>query len=178
MEKVITSKVYCVGDNVTAFDIMPARFKRSDRLDSNSLAMAAFADLDPNFATKALEGVYKIVVAGKNFGGGGKTIEGPVFALKGAGIQIVVADSFARIFLRNAINNALPIVVCPGITAKVKTNDELKIDLNLSRIVNLTTGEEYSSQPLSETALKIIAEGGLVAYTKKKLAEMTSEISN
>ena len=104
---------------------MPTRFKSSNALSDAELAQAAFADLDPGFSAKAQAGEYGIVVAGVNFGGGGKTVEGPVFALRGAGIRLVIADSFARYFLRNAINNGFPILVCPGISQAVQTGQQL-----------------------------------------------------
>jgi 3-isopropylmalate/(R)-2-methylmalate dehydratase small subunit len=137
-------------------EIMPTRFKSSNALSDAELAKAAFADLDPGFSARALAGEYGIVVAGRNFGGGGKTIEGPVFTLRGAGIQVVIADSFARYFLRNAINNGFPILVWDGISAAVDTGQELEVNLQSSVIRNLSTGKELVATPLSGTALEIL----------------------
>lgn len=167
----IRARAYRVGDDVKALDIMPTRFKSSKGLSDQELARAAFADLDPAFAAKAMAGEYGIVVAGHNFGGGGKTVEGPVFALRGAGIQLVIADSYARYFLRNAINNGFPILVCEGISAVVKTGNELVVDLRNSVILNLATGHELKAMPLSATALEILHVGGLVPYARQKLTE-------
>lgn len=170
-EKVIRAGAYRVGDDVKALEIMPTRFKSSNALSDAELAKAAFADLDPGFSAKALAGEYGIVVAGVNFGGGGKTVEGPVFALRGAGIQLVIADGFARYFLRNSINNGFPILVCEGISQAVQTGQALSVDLAAGRITNEATGQVLQATPLSHTALEILAAGGLVPYAKRKLAQ-------
>ena len=170
MQTEITAGAYRVGDDVKALEIMPMRFKSSNALADKELAQAAFADLDPGFAAKALAGEYGIVVAGRNFGGGGKTIEGPVFALRGAGVKLVIADSFARYFLRNSINNGCPILVCDGISSAVKTGDRLSVDLRTAKIRNLASGRELQATPLSGTALQILEAGGLVPYARAKLA--------
>lgn len=167
----IKAGAYRVGDDVKALEIMPNRFKSSNALADTELAKAAFADLDPGFSAKALAGEYGIVVAGCNFGGGGKTIEGPVFALRGAGIQLVIADSFARYFLRNAINNGFAILVCPGISQAVSTGHQLSVDLDKALIRNLATDQLLQATPLSGTALQILAAGGLVHYARQKLAQ-------
>lgn len=171
MSKHIRAGAYRVGDDVKALEIMPTRFKSSSALSDAELAKAAFADLDPAFSAKALAGEYGIVVAGVNFGGGGKTVEGPVFALRGAGIRLVIAESFARFFLRNAINNGFPILVCPGIAQAVQTGQELSVDLATARITNVATGQVLNATPLSATALEILEAGGLVPYAKRKLEQ-------
>ena len=170
MRTEIKACAYRVGDDVKALDIMPTRFKSSSGLSDEELARVAFADLDSGFAAKAIAGEYGIVVAGHNFGGGGKTVEGPVFALRGAGIQLVIADSFARYFLRNAINNGFPILVCEGVSVAVQTGHALEVDLQHSVIRNLTTGQTLKATPLSATALEILRMGGLVPYARQKLA--------
>ena len=171
MSRQIRAQAYRVGDDVKALEIMPTRFKSSNALSDAELAKAAFADLDPSFSAKALAGEYGIVVAGVNFGGGGKTVEGPVFALRGAGIQLVIAESFARFFLRNAINNAFPVLVCPGIAQAVQTGQPLAVDLETARITNEATGQVMQATPLSATALQILEAGGLVPYARQKLAQ-------
>ncbi len=168
-EEKLRGGAYRVGDDVKALDIMPTRFKSSSGLSDAELARTAFADLDPGFSAKALAGEYGIVVAGQNFGGGGKTIEGPVFALRGAGIRLVIADSFARYFLRNAINNGFPILVCAGISQAVQTGDTLDVDLAAATI-GLPSGRTLQATALSATALEILAAGGLVPYARRKLA--------
>ena len=163
------SRSYVVGENVKALDIMPTRFKSSEALSNEALASAAFADMDPSFSKAAQAGEYGIVVAGPNFGGGGKTVEGPVFALRGAGIKLVIADSFARYFLRNSINNGFPILVCPGISTNICTGDEIAVSLDTGSIQNLSSGKEFTAQPLSQIALDILKAGGLVNYARSKL---------
>ncbi|HET8744970.1 MAG TPA: 3-isopropylmalate dehydratase [Ramlibacter sp.] len=170
MPEPIRAGAYRVGDDVKALEIMPTRFKSSSALSDAELAKAAFADLDPSFSARALAGDYGIVVAGVNFGGGGKTVEGPVFALRGAGVKLVIAESFARYFLRNAINNGFPILVCEGISRAVQTGQQLSVDLDTARITNLATGQVLAATPLSSTALEILAAGGLVPYARRKLA--------
>lgn len=170
MQTKFTAGAYCVGDDVKALDIMPTRFKSSDALADKALAHAAFADLDPGFSAKALAGEYEIVIAGQNFGGGGKTVEGPIFALRGAGIKLVVADSFARYFLRNAINNGFPILMCEGISAAIKNGEQLAVDLQAATVHNLSTGLVLQATPLSASALEILGVGGLVPYARRKLA--------
>jgi 3-isopropylmalate/(R)-2-methylmalate dehydratase small subunit len=171
MPDLIQAGAYRVGDDVKALEIMPTRFKSSNALSDAELAQAAFADFDPAFSARAQAGEYGIVVAGVNFGGGGKTVEGPVFALRGAGIRLVIADSFARYFLRNAINNGFPLLVCPGISQAVQTGQQLAVELDAARITNLATGQVLQATPLSATALEILAAGGLVPYARRKLAQ-------
>jgi len=166
----IRAGAYRVGDDVKALEIMPTRFKSSNALSDAELAKAAFADLDPSFSARALAGDYGIVVAGVNFGGGGKTVEGPVFALRGAGVKLVIAESFARYFLRNAINNGFAILVCEGVSQAVQTGQQLAVDLAGARITNLATGQVLQATPLSSTALDILEAGGLVPYARRKLA--------
>ena len=170
MDKQFEGAAYCVGDDVKALEIMPNRFKSSSGLSDAELARAAFADLDPAFAGKALAGEYSIVIAGRNFGGGGKTVEGPVFALRGAGVKLVIADSFARYFLRNSINNGCPILVCDGISRAVKTGHRLRVDVATASIVDTASGREFKATPLSATAIAILEAGGLVPFAMKRLA--------
>jgi 3-isopropylmalate/(R)-2-methylmalate dehydratase small subunit len=165
----ITSGCYCVGDDVKALDIMPTRFKSSEGLSDDALATAAFADLDPSFATAARSGKYGVIVAGTNFGGGGKTVEGPVFALRGAGVKLVVAESFAGYFLRNSINNGFPVLVCPGVSRDICTGDDIYVNLDSGDVHNLTRGTILRAQPLSQIALNILKSGGLVNYARAKL---------
>jgi 3-isopropylmalate/(R)-2-methylmalate dehydratase small subunit len=170
VDKKIEGVAYCVGDDVKALEIMPTRFKSSSGLSDAELSRVAFADMDPEFAGRALAGEYAIVVAGRNFGGGGKTVEGPVFALRGAGIRLVIADSFARYFLRNSINNGCPILVCDGISKAVATGHRLSVDLESATIVDTVSGREFRATPLSEAAIAILEAGGLVAFARNRLA--------
>ncbi|MBR2748860.1 MAG: 3-isopropylmalate dehydratase [Firmicutes bacterium] len=169
METVIQGRVYCCGDNVIAYDILPLERKTTGGVDRDFLGQYALEGIDPSFAAKARAGEYSIVIGGINFGGGAKSIEHPVHALLGANVKIVVAQSMARYFFRNAINNGLPVITCDGITEKFKTGDEIKIDLTNAEITNVTTGEKLFGVPLDEQARRILECGGLIGYTKKQL---------
>ena len=175
MDRKIEGVAYCVGDDVKALDIMPTRFKSSSGLSDAELSRVAFADMDPAFSGRALAGEYSIVVAGGNFGGGGKTVEGPVFALRGAGIKLVIADSFARYFLRNSINNGCPILVCDGISKVVATGHRLSVDLATATILDTHTGQTLNATPLSATAIGILEAGGLVPFAMRRLAARSAQ---
>ena len=127
--------------------------------------------VDDSFAQQARDGKYAFIVAGKNFGGGGKSIEHPIIAVKGAKIKAVIAESVSRYFFRNSINNALPILVCENITKKVGTGDELEVDLDAGKIRNITTGETLETQPLPDIVIEIMAKGGYINYTREKMAK-------
>jgi len=124
-------------------------------------------DIDAGFVATVQKG--DIMVAEGNFGCGSSREHAPL-AIKGAGISCVIASSFARIFFRNAINVGLPVLVCPEAAAEAKNGDELSIDLGNGRVKNVTQGREYQAEPFPEFLQDIVAAGGLVAYTKKRLA--------
>jgi 3-isopropylmalate/(R)-2-methylmalate dehydratase small subunit len=139
------------------------------------LGKHAMEGADRNFALEASSGKYSFIIAGRNFGGGGKSIEHPIFAIKGAGVKAVVAESSSRYFFRNAINNGLPILICEGITSKVRTGDELEIDLSKGEIRNLSTGTKLKSAPIPDNLMQILQMGGYIPYTKKKMAMGSSK---
>jgi len=107
------------------------------------------------------------------FGGGGKSIEHPVLALKGAGVKAVIVESCSRYFFRNAINNGLPILICEGITEQVKNGDELEVNVSTGEILNVTTGLRFPSNPLPENLIEILNLGGYIPYTRKKMESLT-----
>jgi 3-isopropylmalate/(R)-2-methylmalate dehydratase small subunit len=119
-------------------------------------------DLDPEFANRCNEGDF--IVAGRNFGCGSSREQAPL-ALKHAGVAGVLAQSFARIYFRNSINNGLPALVCD--TSGIQDGDELEIDLKRGKITDTTRGIELQSSPMPKVMLDILAEGGLVEYMKK-----------
>lgn len=122
--------------------------------------------LDPMFPTKARDGV--IIVAGKNFGCGSSREHAPI-ALKHAGVKCIVAESFARIFYRNAVNIGLPVVECPSILEKTSEGDQLIVDLAEGEIINVTKRLKLQTQKLPEFILEIIGSGGLVKHLKRRL---------
>jgi 3-isopropylmalate/(R)-2-methylmalate dehydratase small subunit len=149
-------------DHINTDEIIPARYLVTD--DERELALHAMEDLDKEFVKKFNAG--DVIVAGDDFGCGSSR-EHAIWALRGAGVSCVVAESFARIFYRNAINNGFPVVECRGISDNVATGDELDIRLRDGILKNLTRGKELSFIPLSDFAFKIAEAGGLLKAIKK-----------
>jgi len=156
------SHVYSRNDIDTDL-IIPARCLNTD--NEKELAKHAMEDIDKNFARKAKPGDF--IVAGSNFGCGSSR-EHAVWALRGAGIRAVIADSFARIFFRNAINNGFYAIECRGASNKIKSGDEVEIDIDKGVIKDITSKKEYKFAPLPKFAMDIIKAGGLLEYITKK----------
>lgn len=172
LETDIDGTAYTVPDYTDAYDILPKEYWMGGadigNLDEEKLAEHAMAGVDEAFAEQTASGEYEIVVAGDTFGGGGKSIEHPIIALRGAGVKVVVAESFARYFYRNAINNRLPVVQCEGVVDHVDTGDELGVNLETGTIVNETTGERMQAERLPEVAMDILRSGGGINYTRQR----------
>ena len=172
METLIRGKAWVGGNDIVAFQIIPLRRMNADDLNPDELGKWALEDADADFKNNedALKkGGYSIVVAGKNFGGGGKSIEQPILALKAAGVKIVLAESLARFNFRNCVNNGLPAVVCEGITRMVQKGDDLMVDLVAGSVKNERTGASLKMTALPEFAMELINAGGLIPYTKAKI---------
>ena len=148
-------------DHINTDEIIPARYLNTD--DMRELARHAMEDLDPEFARKVRPGDF--LVAGENFGCGSSR-EHAVWALRGAGVGAVLAESFARIFFRNAVNTGFPAVECKGISRRVQDGDELEVDLEGGVVRDLSRGEEYRFVPFPEIALEIMGAGGLLEYIR------------
>ncbi len=144
-------------DHINTDEIIPARYLVSD--DEQELAQHAMEDIDAAFVKNVRPG--DIIVAGHDFGCGSSR-EHAVWALRGAGVACVVAESFARIYYRNAVNNGFPAIECEGAAERISTGDELEIDPRGGVIRNLTTGGEMTFIPLPDFALKIAEAGGLL----------------
>jgi len=157
-------RAWVYGDNVDTDVIIPARYLLT--ADPAVLATHCMEDIDPDFAGKV--GTGDVIVAGGNFGCGSSREHAPL-AIKGAGVAAVVADSFARIFYRNAINIGLPILECAEAVAATHPGDILRIELAEGRIENVTTGQTFRARPFPESILHIIRAGGLIAATREKL---------
>ena len=155
--------VHKYGDNVDTDVIIPARYLNSS--DPKELATKCMIDIDEDFVNRVKEG--DIMVANKNFGCGSSREHAPI-AIKAAGISCVIAETFARIFYRNAINIGLPIIECPEAAKDIKAEDEVEIDFDTGVITNITTGKEYKGQPFPEFMQKIIKSEGLVNYINNK----------
>jgi 3-isopropylmalate/(R)-2-methylmalate dehydratase small subunit len=156
-------KVYKFGDNVDTDVIIPARYLNSS--DPKELAQHCMEDIDAEFVHKVQKG--DIIVANKNFGCGSSREHAPI-AIKAAGVSCVIAETFARIFYRNAINIGLPIIECPEAVSGIKEGDEVEVDFDSGIITNRTTGASYQGQPFPEFMQKIIDCGGLVNYINAK----------
>ena len=153
-------RVFKYKDNVDTDVIIPARYLNS--FDAAELATHAMADIDADFATTVQKG--DLIVAGKNFGCGSSREHAPL-CLKAAGVSCVIAETFARIFYRNAINIGLPIIECPEAARGIEKGDQVKVDFDTGKIYNLTRNTEFTGKPFPEFMQKLIAAGGLVAYT-------------
>jgi 3-isopropylmalate/(R)-2-methylmalate dehydratase small subunit len=156
-------KAWVFGDNINTDIIIPFRFK-SRTNDPYEMAKYAMYGFDPDFHKKISKG--DIVVAGRNFGGGSSREQAPV-ALKYAGISAVVAESFARIFYRNAFTIGLPALEIPGIKGKVDQGDELKIDISNFTVENNSTKEIFQAGKVPDFMQQMLLEGGLVEYYKR-----------
>lgn len=158
---VIKGKAHRFGDDVNTDYIISGRYKFKT-LDMNELGRHVMEDLDPGFSERLEKGDF--LVAGKNFGCGSSREQAPL-ALKAAGVACVLAESFARIYFRNSINNGLRALVCD--TSGIADGDQLEIDLESGTIGDVTTGAEIDSGPLPGVMRGILSEGGLVEYIKK-----------
>jgi 3-isopropylmalate/(R)-2-methylmalate dehydratase small subunit len=164
---ILRGKSWKYGDNVDTDVIIPARYLNMSTAEE--LAPHCMEDLDPGFATAVRPG--DVIVAGENFGCGSSREHAPL-ALKGAGVSCVVAQSFARIFYRNAINVGLPILESPAAVAGVEAGQQLEIDLEAGQIRNRTTDQVYQAEPYPPFMMAIIRAGGLVAYTRARISEI------
>jgi 3-isopropylmalate/(R)-2-methylmalate dehydratase small subunit len=160
----VTGTAVKFGDNVDTDVILPGKYLVL--IDPRELAKHAMEGLDPAFPEKAEKGV--IVVGGMNFGCGSSREQAPL-ALKYSGVKCVLADSFARIFFRNAINIGLPAIECKGISASVDNGDELTVDFEAGTIQNLSKGKSFQVAKLPQFILEILSDGGLIGYLRREM---------
>ena len=151
--------VFKYGDNVDTDVIIPARYLNSS--DPKELAEHCMEDIDKDFVKRVKKG--DIMVANKNFGCGSSREHAPI-AIKAAGISCVIAETFARIFYRNAINIGLPIIECPEAARAIEAGDEVEIDFDSGVITDVTKGTSYKGQAFPPFMQKIIDAEGLVNY--------------
>lgn len=159
----IKGKAWKYGDDINTDVIFPGRYLALT--DPNEMAKHAMEDLDSEFVNKVREG--DIVVAGRFFGCGSSR-EQAVTCLKYVGVSAVVAESFARLFFRNAVNLGMPVVQLPN-TEKIENGHVLEMDLKSGELKIVDTGDILHFKPLPEFILKIIVDGGLIPNLKKKL---------
>lgn len=152
------------GNNVDTDVIIPARYLNTS--DPAELAGHCMEDLDKDFVKKVQKG--DIMVAGKNFGCGSSREHAPI-AIKASGISCVIAETFARIFYRNAINIGLPIIECAEAAADIADGDTVSIDFETGCITNHTKNKQYTGQPFPAFMQEIMAADGLIGYIKAQL---------
>ncbi len=156
METKLTGKIIVVGDNIDTDQIYPGRFLAIT--EPAEIGSHCLCGVDESIASSFPKGGF--VVAGRNFGCGSSREHAPI-ALLNMGARAVIADSFARIFFRNAINLGLIPVVCPGISKEVANGDTLEIDLAAGTVSVAGSGKSFPCEQLGEQALKILEAGGI-----------------
>lgn len=161
----LKGRVHKYGANVDTDTIIPARYLNLS--EPRDLAAHCMEDIDIDFIKKVCSG--DILVADTNFGCGSSREHAPL-AIKASGIVAIVASSFARIFFRNAINIGLPLLESPEAVAKTEANDLLEIDLTSGQIRNITKNLTFRAKPYPDFMLGIVNAGGLIEYTKRKIA--------
>lgn len=161
----VEGRAWRYGDNVDTDVIIPARYLTVT--GEAELAEHCLEDLDPAFRKEMREG--DVIVAGRNFGSGSSREHAPL-ALKGCGVSLVIASSFARIFYRNAINVGLPILECPEAVEDIRMHDRLRVDLSAGKVENLRSGNIFQATPFPSFICDLIEKGGLVPYVREKLA--------
>jgi 3-isopropylmalate/(R)-2-methylmalate dehydratase small subunit len=160
----LKGKVHKYGANVDTDAIIPARYLNVS--DPAELAKHCMEDIDQDFVRRVKRG--DIMMATTNFGCGSSREHAPI-AIKAAGISCIIAKSFARIFFRNAINIGLPLLECDQAVDETEAGNNLEVDLSNGRIKNLTNGMEFKAKAYPDFMGELIAAGGLVEYTKKRL---------
>ena len=157
----IHGKVHKFGDNINTDLISPAYYiGKADEI----MIAHAMEGIDPNFSKKVQPG--DIIVAGRNFGPGSSRETAP-FVLKGSGIACIIAQSYARIFYRNAINIGLPVLIFEQV-CEISNGDELEVDPISGNIANITTGKTYTCMPLPPNIMELVKDGGLIPHLKKQ----------
>ena len=155
--------VFKYGDNVDTDVIIPARYLNTSVPEE--LAQHCMEDIDKDFVAKVNKG--DIMVATKNFGCGSSREHAPI-AIKASGISCVIAETFARIFYRNAINIGLPIIECEKAAREIEAGDQVEVDFDSGIIRDVTKGTEYQGQAFPPFMQQLIKEGGLVNYINSK----------
>ena len=155
--------VFKYPDNVDTDVIIPARYLNTP--NAKELAAHCMEDIDKDFVNKVHEG--DLMVGGWNFGCGSSREHAPL-AIKTAGISVVIAKSFARIFYRNSINIGLPIMECPEAAEAIASGDEVSVDFDTGLFTDKTTGKTFQAEPFPPFIQKIIADGGLMKSLTKK----------
>ena len=160
----IRGTVHKYGSNVDTDVIIPARYLNTT--DPAELASHCMEDIDEQFTKKVKPG--NIIVAENNFGCGSSREHAPI-AIKASRVACVIANTFARIFYRNALNIGLPILECPEAVAGISDGDRVEVEIESGRITNTTTGKSYEAKPFPPFMRQLIEAGGLVNYARAKV---------
>ena len=160
----IYGKAIKFGDNVDTDVILPGQYLTL--MDPTELAKHAMEGLDHSFTRKVRDGA--IIVAGKNFGCGSSREQAPL-ALKHAGVECVLAESFARIFYRNAITIGLPVLECPRVSSEVREGDELVVDVKAGEVKNKSKNLTLKATQLPEFIMEILNDGGLIEHLRRRI---------
>ena len=163
----LRGKVFKFGDNISTDLIIPGRLLHL-RSNLPELAKHVLEDVNPTFVERVKSGDF--VVGGKNFGLGSSREHAPII-IKMAGVGAVLAKSFARIFFRNSINIGLPILECDEAVEQTESGDILEVELASGEIKNTTKDKVFQAKPYPDFMLELIAAGGLIEHTKKRLQE-------
>lgn len=161
----VKGKVYKFPENVDTDVIIPARYL--NQTEPSELAKHCMEDIDADFAKKVQPG--DIIVAGANFGCGSSREHAPI-SIRACGVSCVIAESFARIFYRNALNIGFPILECPEAAKAINEGDEISVDFETGVIRDITTGKEFQAAAFPEFIEKIIKCGGLMEYIRSRQA--------
>jgi len=167
MKTILEGKAFVFGNNLDTDQIYPGQYLELAK--TTDIKKHAMEGVDPRFVTLFQPG--DIIVGGTNFGCGSSR-EHAAIALKAIGAGAILAESFARIFYRNAINLGVPVLVSPGILNRVKQEDILKIDIETGNAQDLTTKNKLKIQPLSDYVLDILRMGGIKSLVKRNLQEI------
>ena len=160
----VKAKALKFGNNIDTDVILPGKWL--SLIEPKELAKHAMEGIDAGFPKKAEKGI--IIIGGKNFGCGSSREQAPL-ALKYAGVQCVLAESFARIFFRNSINIGLPVIECKGISAAANEGDEVAVDFEAGKIQNVTQKKKLQGTKLPPFILEILTDGGLIENLRKRL---------
>ncbi|THB79157.1 MAG: 3-isopropylmalate dehydratase small subunit [Desulfobacteraceae bacterium] len=163
METQFIGRAFTFGKNIDTDQIYPGRFVELTR--EKDIARHAMEGADPEFVKQFKAG--DIIVASTNFGCGSSR-EHAAITLKAVGTACIIAESFGRIFYRNAVNLGLPVLVCPGVSQHIDKGDELSVNIETGLIKDLTTGKDLHAQPLTGYPLKILSAGGIKTLIREK----------
>lgn len=164
MKNTFEGKAWKYGDNINTDVIFPGKYTYQ-KMEPEEMAKHALEDLDESFVTKISSG--DILVAGKNFGMGSSR-EQAAICIKYAGISVIIAKSFSRIFFRNSINAGMPAIACPQAVESVNTGDTISVDLEKGIIV-VNSKNKFTFPPYPDTVMEILNSNGLVNYIKGKI---------